>query len=138
MDASSTKATPALSSSLWVVQVLLAVAFGFAGVMKSTAPIADLVEKMVWPGALPEAVVRFIGLSELAAALGLTLPSLTRIKPALTPLAAAGLVVVMSLAAIFHITRGEISALPINIGLGALAMFVAWGRWKKAPIAPRA
>jgi len=123
---------------LWVVQVLLAVAFGFAGVMKSTAPIADLVEKMVWPGALPEAVVRFIGLSELAAALGLTLPSLTRIKPALTPLAAAGLVVVMSLAAIFHITRGEISALPINIGLGALAMFVAWGRWKKAPIAPRA
>ena len=123
---------------MWVVQVLLAVAFGFAGVMKSTAPIADLVEKMVWPGALPEAVVRFIGLSELAAALGLTLPSLTRIKPALTPLAAAGLVVVMSLAAIFHITRGEISALPINIGLGALAMFVAWGRWKKAPIAPRA
>lgn len=138
MDTSSTKAAPALNISLWVVQVLLAVAFGFAGVMKSTAPIADLVEKMVWPGALPEGLVRFIGVSELSAALGLTLPSLTRIKPVLTPLAAAGLVVVMSLAAIFHVTRGELAALPINIGLGALAMFVAWGRWKKAPIAARA
>lgn len=136
--ASSTGPSPVLNISLWVVQVLLAVAFGFAGVMKSAAPIADLVEKMVWPGALPEGVVRLIGVSELAAALGLTLPSLTRIKPGLTPLAAAGLVVVMTLAAIFHVTRGEIGALPVNIGLGALAMFVAWGRWKKAPIAPRA
>jgi hypothetical protein len=137
-DVSSTKATPALNISLWVVQLLLAVAFGFAGVMKSAAPIADLVEKMVWPGALPEGLVRFIGISELSAALGLTLPSLTRIKPGLTPLAAAGLVVVMALAAVFHITRGELGSLPVNIGLGALAMFVAWGRWKKAPIAPRA
>jgi len=134
----SAKASPALHISLWVVQILLAVAFGFAGLMKATAPIADLIEKMAWPGAMPEGVVRFIGISELSAALGLTLPSLTRIKPGLTPLAAAGLVVVMLLAAILHITRGELQSLPVNIGLGALAFFVAWGRWKKAPIAPRA
>lgn len=127
-----------LNISLWVVQVLLAVAFGFAGAIKATAPIADLIEKMAWPGAMPEGVVRFIGVSELAAALGLTLPSLTRIKPGLTPLAAAGLVVVMVLAAILHVTRGELGSLPANIGLAALAAFVAWGRWKMAPIAPRA
>jgi putative oxidoreductase len=139
MDTSaSSKASPVLNISLWIVQVLLAVAFGFAGVMKTTAPIADLIEKMIWPGAMPEALVRFIGASELSAALGLTLPSLTRIKPWLTPLAAAGLVVVMALAAIFHVTRGEMGSLPINVGLGSLAVFVAWGRWKKAPIAPRA
>ena len=124
--------------ALWIVQVLLALAFGFAGVMKSTAPIAELAEKMVWPGALPEPLVRFIGASELLAAIGLILPSATRIKPGLTPLAAAGLVVVMTLAVLFHISRGELHALPINGVLGGLAAFVAWGRWKRAPIAPRA
>jgi len=127
-----------LNIGLWVVQVVLALMFGMAGVMKSTAPITELAEKMVWPGAIPEGLVRFIGVSELAGAIGLLLPSLTRIKPVLTPLAAAGLVVVMVLAALFHIPRGELGALPINIGLGAAAAFIAWGRWKAAPIAPRA
>src|SRR5688500_1026583 len=95
-----------LNIGLWVVQVVLAVMFGMAGVMKSTAPMAELVAQMGWPGALPEGLVRFIGVSELAGAIGLILPSLTRIKPGLTPLAAAGLVVVMVLAALFHIPRG--------------------------------
>jgi len=106
--------------------------------MKSSAPIDQLAARMVWPGALPEPLVRFIGVSELAGALGLLLPSLTRIKPKLTPLAAAGLTVVMVLAVFFHISRGELNALPITLGLGALCAFVAWGRYKAAPIAPRA
>jgi uncharacterized membrane protein YphA (DoxX/SURF4 family) len=127
----------ALNASLWVAQVVLAVMFGMAGVMKSTAPIAELAPKMVWAGDIPEALVRFIGVAELSAAIGLLLPSLTRIKPWLTPLAAAGLVVIMTLAAIFHVMRGELSALPFNTGLGAVAVFIAWGRYKAAPISAR-
>jgi putative oxidoreductase len=127
----------ALSVSLWVVQALLAAAFGMAGIMKTTMPIAELAEKMVWPGALPPGLVRFIGVSELAGAIGLILPAVTRIRPVLTPLAAGGLVVVMILASVFHVTRGEFQAPPINLTLGALAAFVAWGRFKKAPISDR-
>jgi putative oxidoreductase len=138
---SSSTAQPAgrgLRIALWVVQVLLALNFGLAGVMKSSAPIAELAQRMAWAGVLPEPLVRFIGVSELLGAIGLILPAATRIKPGLTPLAAAALLLVMVLAALFHISRGELSALPINATLGALAAFVAWGRWKRAPIAPRA
>ncbi len=128
----------AINVTLWIAQLLLAVAFGMAGIMKSTQPIPDLAAAMGWPGDLPAVVVRFIGASELAGALGLVLPSATRIRPLLTPLAAIGLVLVMLLAALFHISRGEWSALPINVVLGGLAAFVAWGRLRKAPIFPRA
>lgn len=131
-------ATRALNIGLWVVQVLLAVMFGMAGVMKTTQPIADLVAQMVWPGAIPAAMVRFIGASELLGAIGLLVPALTRIKPWLTPLAAAGLVTVMVLASVFHLTRGEYAAIAMNTILGALAAFIAWGRHRKVPIAPRA
>ncbi len=120
--------------ALWSTQILLAAAFGMAGVMKSTQPIADLAAQLVWPGVVPEGLVRFIGISEFAGALGLVLPSMTRIKPWLTPLAAAGLVIVMILALGFHAMRSEFAAIPVNLVLGALAGFVAWGRYKKAPI----
>ncbi len=126
-----------LQVSLWVAQVLLAMAFGMAGVMKTTMPIPELAQKMIWPGAVPAALVRFIGASELLAAIGLVLPAATRIRPMLTPLAGVGLVVVMALAAAFHVSRGELNLVPINFTLGALAAFVAWGRFRKAPISAR-
>jgi hypothetical protein len=125
-----------LHIGLWIAQVLLAIGFGMAGIMKAVTPIDELAQKMPWTADLPN-LVRFIGVSELAGALGLLLPSLTRIKPKLTPLAGLGLVTVMILAMAFHISRGEFSALPINLMLGALGLFVAWGRYKKAPIAPK-
>jgi putative oxidoreductase len=127
-----------LRVALWVAQVLLAGLFGMAGVLKTTKPMAELVQMMVWPGAMPPLLVRFIGAAELAGAVGLLLPALTRIKPILTPLAATGLVIVMVLASIFHISRGELHALSTTLPIGALAAFVAWGRFKKAPIPPRA
>jgi putative oxidoreductase len=105
--------------------------------MKTTRPIAELAQMMIWPGALPPALVRVIGVAELAGAIGLVLPALTRIKPRLTPLAGAGLLTIMVLASIFHSTRGEFSVIPMNATLGALAAFVAWGRATRAPIAPR-
>jgi hypothetical protein len=126
-----------LNVALWGTQLVLAAMFGMAGFMKTTAPMDVLAQKLVWPGALPEGLVRFIGTAEFLAAVGLILPAVTRIRPMLTPLAATGLVVVMALAVPFHLSRGELQALAVNIPLGALAAFVAWGRLKKAPILPR-
>src|SRR5437773_951387 len=100
--------------ALWIVQVLLALAFGMAGFMKLSKPFSELNTMLPWTLATGEALTRFIGAAELTGALGLLLPSLTRIKPWLTPLAAAGLVAVMTLASIFHLTRGEFMALPVN------------------------
>jgi uncharacterized membrane protein YphA (DoxX/SURF4 family) len=126
-----------LRIGLWVVQVLLALAFLGAGATKLFTPIPELVQQMAWVGAVPAGLVRFIAIAELAGAVGLILPALTRIKPGLTPLAAAGLAVIMLLAAPFHLSRGEGGAIVPNLILAALAAFVAWGRFKKAPIAPR-
>jgi uncharacterized membrane protein YphA (DoxX/SURF4 family) len=125
------------SAVLWAVQVVLALMFGAAGVMKATQPIATLAPSLPWTLDVPEALVRFIGASELAGAVGLILPALTRIRPGLTPLSALGLVVVMVLASAFHLSRGETGALPINAMLGGMAAFVAWGRSAKAPIPAR-
>ena len=83
--------------------------------------------------------MRFIGFVELAGALGMILPALTRILPFLTPLAALGFAVIQVLAIGTHASLGETaSTLPMNLVLLTLSLFGAWGRWKKSPIAPRA
>jgi hypothetical protein len=126
-----------MHSVLWVVQTLLALFFGMVGAMKLTQPMDVLAANMRWPGDVSALLVRFIGLSEMLAALGLLLPAATRIQPGLTPLAALGLMTVMVLAILFHIGRGEFGALPVLVVLGGLAAFVAWGRMRKATIASR-
>ena len=127
-----------MNIALWVVQVLLAAAFGAAGFSKLTMPIAELVEMVgPWATDVPALLVRFIGLSELLGAIGLILPALTRIQPRLTTLAAVGLGLVMILAAIFHATRGEFSGIAPNVVLLALTGFVAYGRANLAQILPR-
>jgi putative oxidoreductase len=124
-----------LNIGLWVAQVLLAVGFGMAGLMKLTTPYEQMVSDATWARSMPEALIRFIGLSEVAGTLGVILPAATRIKPTLTPIAAVGFVIIMILAAGVHLMHSEP---PIaNVVLGALAAFVAWGRFKKAPISPR-
>jgi putative oxidoreductase len=127
----------ALGVGLWIAQVALAVPFGLAGLMKSTLPMADLAKNVPWAPDAPAALVRLIGVAELAGAFGLLLPSLTRIAPVLTPLAAAGLAVVMALATAFHVHRGELAALGLPVLLGVLAAVVAWGRFGRARIVPR-
>jgi putative oxidoreductase len=121
----------------WVAQTLLLVGFGMAGFMKVTAPVDQLHQALPYTADLPLALVRFIGISEIAGALGVMLPAITRIRPSLTPLAATGLTTVMVLAALFHVGRGEFLALPINVVLGGLAALVAWIRLRVAPLAPR-
>ena len=120
--------------ALWVTQILIGLAFASVGAMKLTQPIATLAASMRWPGAVPAALVRFIGMSELLGGLGLIFPAATRTMAGLTPLAGAGLATVMVLAALFHVSRGEWAALPVNIVLGGLAAFVAWGRSTKVPL----
>ena len=128
-----------MNIALWIVQVLLGVAFLMAGGMKSVTPVDELIANgMAWAGHVPPWLVRFIGVSEIAGGLGLILPSALRIKPKLTPLAAALLALVMVLAAGTHAMLGEFGPIAANVVLGGLAVFVAWGRAKKLPIAPRA
>jgi hypothetical protein len=125
-----------LRVALWIVQGLLALGFGLSGFMKLTVPIAELAQKMSWVAELP-GLTRFIGVAELAGALGLILPSATRIAPKLTAWAGVGLLVVMILAAGFHVMHGEANKVPVNVILGGMAAFVAWGRFRAAPIVAR-
>lgn len=127
----------ALHITLWIVQILLAGMFLMAGVMKTFTPIDELSLTLPYAGDM-EFLIRFIGLTELAAGIGLILPAALRIKPRLTWLAAAGIALIMLLALIFHLMRGEVSVIGTNIVLGMLAVFVAWGRSVKAPIVAKA
>ena len=113
---------------LWIVQVLLALAFGFFGFTHLTQPVAEIAKMAAWAGAVPAGLVRIIGVAELLGAVGLILPALTKIQPRLTFFAALGLVAIMVLAAITHVTRGEFGVIGINVVLAALAGLVAYGR----------
>jgi DoxX-like family len=115
---------------LWAAAILLALLYLAAGGMKATRSIPDLAKMMVWPGEVPVAMVRFIGISEALGAIGLIVPLATGILTWLVPLAAIGLTVIQVLAIGFHARRGETAkSLPINLVLLALAVFIAWGRW---------
>lgn len=127
-----------LNVGLWVVQVLLAFAFLGAGFMKMTKPADELIAAgMTWINSTGVPMLRFIGTSEFLGGLGLILPAALRIMPKLTGIAAALLVVVMVLAVGTHVMMGDLDHAPPSIVLGALSAFVAWGRLKAAPIAPR-
>jgi uncharacterized membrane protein YphA (DoxX/SURF4 family) len=122
-----------MNAILWVLQIFLALAF-FAHGWILLVPPASLVEAMK---PMPLAFRVFLGLAEMSAAVGLTLPGITRILPWLVPSAAAGLMVVMISATIFHIARGEVGAAMTTLTLLAMATFVAYTRWKVKPILPR-
>jgi putative oxidoreductase len=123
-----------LRVSLWATQAHLALAFGFAGVTKAFVPLDRVARLIPWAPDVAPALLRFIGTMELLASVGLVLPSLLRVRPRLTPLAALGLVVLMTLASGFHARRHEPMGIVVNAILGALAAFVAWGRFRAAPI----
>jgi putative oxidoreductase len=124
----------ALHIILWVAQIILGGMFIMAGMMKSTQPIVDLSKSVPWTANVPLALIRFIGVSELLGGIGLILPSLLRIKPILTPVAAIGILLIMVFALVYHIMNGETNVIGINIAFGLVAAFIAWGRLKKAPI----
>ena len=127
-----------LHVTLWVVQGLLAVFFVMVGYSHGLMPYDQVAQQATWMNDVPGWLGRFIGYAELAGGLGLIIPAATRIEPWLTPLAALGLAIIMLLAILFHIVRGEASVIWMHTALAALALFVAWGRWRTAPIATNA
>lgn len=126
-----------LQVGLWVAQVLIFAAFTLFGCMKFFMPIDQLAAMWVWPGEVSAWFLRLMGVIDFAGGVGVLLPALTRIQPRLTVLAALGCVLLQIAAMIFHLSRGEAPALPLNIILLALSAFILWGRGKRAPIAPR-
>ena len=123
-----------MSIALWVIQGLLALAFLLAGIPKAVQPIPQLAKRLPWTGTFPGPLVRFIGVAEILGALGLILPGITHVAPFLTPLAAAGLVIVMLLASGFHIQRGELRNIGMNGVLLVLALVIAVGRFTSWPL----
>jgi len=123
-----------MNALLWVLQVLLAAAFLAHGLLFLLPP-ASMVEQM--NASLPRAFQLFIGVAEVLAALGLTLPGVTRIQPWLVSCAAGGLMIVMVSATMFHVVRGEVTSAITTALLLVIATFVAYMRWRVLPIRPR-
>src|SRR6185295_14229087 len=119
---------------LWVLQVFLALAFLAHGLLLRFPPAA-VVDQM--NAALPRWFQVFVGVAEVLAAVGLTIPGLTGIQPWLVPAAAAGVMIVMVSATVFHVARGEMSSAATTIVLLAIATFVAYMRARTAPIRSR-
>lgn len=119
-----------IGAALWTIQGLLALLFLFAGGMKLVAPI----EMLKGPVAFPELFIRFIGVCEFLGGIGLILPTLLRIKTELTPLAAAGLVIIMIGATVTTLAGGAAAGALVPAIVGVLAATVAYGRWRVAPV----
>jgi len=119
--------------ALWIVQGLLALLFLWAGGIKLVLPL----EQLAGPVPLPGALMRFIGVAEVLGALGLVLPGFLGIRPGLTPLAAAGLVIIMIGATGITLAGGDVGMALIPLVVGLLAAFVAYGRWRLAPLRRR-
>jgi hypothetical protein len=119
---------------LWILQVLLALAFLAHGIL-FLAPPPEIAVQM--DAMLPRWFQLFLGVAEVLAAVGLTLPALTRIRPRLVVAAAVGVMVVTVSATVLHLARGELSSAVITFVLLLMAAFVGHGRWRSHPIAPR-
>lgn len=120
--------------SLWLVQGLLALCLVWSFFMKFFQPIEVLSSMWPWTSQVSPILIQFTAVVDLCAAIGLILPSLLRIQPRLTPIAAIGIILLMICASVFHILRGEASLVGPNIIFALLAFFIAWGRYRKFPI----
>ena len=127
----------ALNISLWAAQIFIAVSFCLGGLMKLAMPIHQLADIWPWAGELSAVFVRLLGVIDFAGGAGVLLPALTRVKPGLTVLAALGCVLLQLCAMVFHGSRGELAALPVNVVFIAACGFILWGRWKRMPIHSR-
>ena len=123
---------------LWIIQVLLALLFLFAGGTKLVLPL-DVLASMGSPNQihLPGLFLRFIGVCEVLGAIGLILPGLLRIRPGLTVLTAAGLVIIMIGATVLTVASDGVATALVPFIVGILTAFVAYGRWRLAPIQKR-
>ena len=120
---------------LWIIQGLLALLFIFSGAMKFVMSVEQMNEQSAV--VLPGIFLHSIGLCEVLGGLGLILPSALRIKPGLTPLAAAGLAIITAGATVITLMGPMKGMVVTPLVTCLLCIFVAWGRWKARPISPR-
>lgn len=126
------KASKTMNIVLWITQAILAANFIWAGFMKLFKP-----EDLSFPWVKDNTnLVLITGIVDLLGGLGIVLPALLRIQSKLTIFSAYGIIVLMVVATVFHISRGEAKDIGFNIFIALLAVFVAWGRQTKAPITP--
>jgi uncharacterized membrane protein len=123
-----------MNVAVWVLQVLLALAFLLAGVTKASQPRQKLAASMGWVEDFSDTGVRTIGVLEILAGVGLLLPAVTGVATVLVPLAAVGLAVLMVGAAATHRRRGELPMVGINAVLLVAAVAVAWARFGPYPL----
>src|SRR3989442_12000726 len=119
-----------MTYALWIIQGLLALLFVFAGGFKLFMPIEELVKETGMPGPF----MRFISVAELLGGIGLIMPGLLRIRPSLTPLAAAGLVIVMIGATVLTLGKGGVAPALAPLAVGPLLGLRAYGRRRPAPV----
>ena len=123
-----------MTYALWILQILLGLLFLFSGSMKFVMSVAEMTKDMPW---MPGWFLHFIGVMEILGGFGLVLPSLLRIRPGLTPLAAACLVIIMIGATVITLSVTGIGPAMIPLIVGILCVFVAYGRWRLAPLSAR-
>ena len=123
-----------MTYALWILQILLGLLFLFSGSMKFVMSVAEMTKDMP---SMPGWFLHFIGVMEILGGFGLILPSLLRIRPGLTPLAAACLVIIMSGATAITLGTMGIGRAMLPLIVGILCVFVAYGRWRLAPLSPR-
>ena len=121
-----------MNAALWIVQVVLAAVFIYAGVVKAVQ-YEQAKEKLPWMNDVSKELVTFVGVAEILGGIGVLLPALIGVAKGLVPLAALGLALIMVLAAGFHIKRREYQSITINAVLFVLAAFVSYGRWFVSP-----
>ncbi len=129
----TTKLLKGLNIGLWIAQSLIALTLIWGASVKLLQPLDETAKMLPWASDNP-GLVLFTGIIDLLGGLGILLPAVFRIQPKLTVFAAVGVIALMILAIVFHISRGETSLIGMNIFFLLLAVFVAWGRTKKVPI----
>lgn len=117
-----------MNIALWAVQIILALVFLAAGVMKATQPVAKLAQSMGWVNDFSPVFVRVLGVAEVLGAIGLVAPLALGIAPVLTPVAAIALAVTMVGAVVVHVRRKESAVIATNLVLLAACVFVSVGR----------
>lgn len=127
-----------MNIALWIIQILLGLLFVFSGGMKLIIPVNEMIAKgppnqVILPGLL----IQFVGVCELLGGLGLILPGLFRIRTGLTPLAAAGLTIIMIGAVVLTVKGPGVQMAIAPAVTGILTVFVAYGRWKLVPLSER-
>lgn len=125
-----------MHKAAWLLQVMFGIYFIAIGLLHFAVP-DGLPEQMAWMYDLPTWLHYLSGTAEILGGLGLILPAATRIRPQLTPLAAAGLTIVMLVAAVWHLPRGEVGNVVGNLALAVILAFVAYVRWRQHPISAR-